>query len=47
MLYKMTYKTDDVRQTPQETAIERMTAKNWQNFIGRTIQEKNKIWQAD
>lgn len=41
-----TFKIDDVRQLLY-TAIERVTAENWQNFIKHVIEEENKIWKVD
>lgn len=41
-----TDKIDDARQV-LATAIERVTAENWHNFIEHAIEEENKIWQLD
>lgn len=44
--YSVSNKVDNVRQI-LETAIERVTTENWQQFIEQTIEEENKIWQVD
>ncbi|KAF0765161.1 DDE 3 domain-containing protein [Aphis craccivora] len=41
-----TFKIDDVHQL-LNTAIERVTPQNWQNFIKHVIEEENRIWKAD
>lgn len=41
-----TFKIDDTRQL-LNTAIERVTAENWRNFIQHVIEEENKIWAVD
>lgn len=44
--HSISNKVDDERQV-LETAIERVTAENWQHFIEQTIGEENKIWEVD
>jgi len=41
-----TYKLDDVRQL-LNTAIERVTKENWENFIRHVIEEEDKIMKVD
>ncbi|KAL4083905.1 hypothetical protein QTP88_029221 [Uroleucon formosanum] len=41
-----TYKIDDVRQL-LNSAIERVTAENWKNFIKHVIDEEDKVWKVD
>lgn len=40
------YKIDDVRQL-LNTAIERVTNENWENFIRHVIEEEEKIMKVD
>lgn len=40
------YQISDVREL-LDTAVERVTARDWENFIERVIAEENKIWEVD
>jgi len=40
------FEIDDVRLL-LNTAIERVTAENWKNFIKQVIEEENKMWKVD